>query len=178
MFVSNEKKYDWIFILKELISLHVSVIYIVSYLYKIKNWSRSNSFSPLCSLVFIIAKAAYGDVHPPGTSSFTHEAESYIWGTRDKRYWLITSTLLWHDPCIFYSPETILLTSEKLKCDMISHILGLSDLPVIISSWDMAWSFFSLINLNLQILIISKMDNLCMLRGHTRGYFNFKMYVT
>lgn len=69
---SNRKKYDWIFILKELISLHVSVIYIVSYLYKIKNWSRSNSFSPLCSLVFIIAKAAYGDVHPPGTSSSTH----------------------------------------------------------------------------------------------------------
>ena len=31
------KNIDWIFILKELISLHVSVIYIVSYLYKIKN---------------------------------------------------------------------------------------------------------------------------------------------
>ena len=33
--VSNKKKeHDWIFFLKEIISLHVSVIYIRSYLYK------------------------------------------------------------------------------------------------------------------------------------------------
>ena len=56
--------------MKEVISLYVSVIGVVSYLHK--NEEFDHSFNPSCSLVFIIAEAAYGGAQPPGTSSFTN----------------------------------------------------------------------------------------------------------
>ena len=64
------KKYDWIFILKEMISFFVSVICVVFHLHK--NEEFDHSFNPSCSLVSIIAEAAYGGAHPPGTSSSTN----------------------------------------------------------------------------------------------------------
>ena len=52
--ISNKKKkHGWIFIFKEIISLCVSLIYIVSYLHE--NEEPDHFFNPSCSLVFIIA---------------------------------------------------------------------------------------------------------------------------
>ena len=52
-YFKQEKKHGLIFIFKEIISLYVFVIYIVSYLHE--NEELDHFFNPSCSLVFIIA---------------------------------------------------------------------------------------------------------------------------
>ena len=111
------KKYDWIFILKEIINLYVSVICVVSYLHK--NEEFDHSFNPSCSLVFIIAEAAYEGTHLPGTSSSTNGMKLKLTPEilLDKRCWLMTSSPWSHDTCLFDRPDQkpSLLTSTKIE---------------------------------------------------------------
>ena len=115
------RKYDWIFILKEIISFYVSVICVVSYLHKSEEFDH---FNPSCSLVFIIAEAA--GVH----TLLEPLVPQMVWSWNLHQRYSLTKDVDWwrhhFDPmtlAYFTDQKHLCWHQQKLKNYIISQIL-------------------------------------------------------